>query len=396
MFKILIISQHYYPENFRITDIAETLVKYGNEVTVICGYPNYPEGNIYEGYYGKGHKLHSNEIINGVNVCRCYEHPRKKNFIDLFLNYYSISYSMKRRVKKLKGDFDLVFINQLSPVMQSWAGIDYAKKHKIPCFLYCYDLWPDSLAAGGIKKKSVIYKYYDRISRNIYKKVDHIFVTSKLFVDYFINHHGIEEKNISYLPQYCEDIFAPGTKNEDSIYNFVFAGNIGKIQSVETIIKAANLVKNFNDIKIHIVGDGSNLEECKKLADELKLENVIFYGKRPLDEMPFFYNMASAMLVTLKDDDVISNTLPGKVQSYMASKKPIIASINGETKFVIEHSKCGLCCRAEDYENLAKLLVGFRNYDSEEMGNNSYDFYVNNFTKDLFFKKLLSKWREML
>lgn len=388
---ILIVSQHYYPENFRITDIAETLVKLGNKVTVICGYPNYPEGDIYEGYTGKGKKEHKEEIINGVKVLRCYEHPRKHSHLHLFLNYYSVCLSMKRRAKKLKEKFDCVFINQLSPVMQAWGGIAYAKKHKVKSYLYCYDLWPDSLAAGGIKKGSIVYKYYQKVSNKIYKNVDEIMVTSKNFIKYFEKQHGITE-NISYLPQYCEELYSDSITNDSKEeFNYIFAGNVGKLQSVETIIRAANLIKCDKSIKIHIVGSGSALETCQNLTKELDATNVIFHGRHPMEEMPKFYNMASAMLVTLRDDDVISNTLPGKVQSYMCAGKPIIASINGETQMILDESKCGVYCNAEDYEGLAKLMTDFKNMNIKEMSKNATNYYKNNFKKDIFFEKLIEK-----
>lgn len=388
MSKILIVSQHYYPENFRITNIAETLVKEGNSVTVLTGYPNYPEGNIYKGYKGKNKKTHKNEIINGVHVIRCYEHPRKHNFIDLFLNYYSICLSMKHKAKKLKEKYDYVLINQTSPVMVGWAGITYGKKHNVKTYLYCYDLWPDSLAAGGIKKDSLIYKYYYKVSNKIYKNVDKIMVTSKNFIDYFINFHKIEASKIEYLPQYCEDLFANIKSKDTKEYNYVFAGNVGKVQSVETIIKAANLIKDDDSIKIHIVGDGSNLENCKELVKQYNLTNVIFYGKKPIEEMPKYYAFANAMLVTLSKNDIISKTLPGKVQSYMCAGKPIIAAIDGETQTIISEANCGMCCAAEDYENLAKILIEFKNKNQTELSNNSRNYYINNFSKKMFFERL--------
>ncbi len=394
MSKILIISQHYYPENFRITDIAETLVKLGNTVTVLCGYPNYPDGKIFKGYENR--KLHKEENINGVRVLRCYERPRKNgSAINLFLNYYTICLSLKRKAKRLKEEYDYVLVNQLSPVMQSWAGLAYAKKHHVKCFLYCYDLWPDSLAAGGIKKDSLIYKYYYRVSNKIYKKVDKILVTSKNFISYFENFHHIAKERIAYLPQYCEDLYQnlEGNSNKKE-FNFVFAGNIGKMQSVETIIKAAQLVQDDDSIKIHIVGDGSSFKECQELAASLSLDNVIFYGRRPLEEMPSFYNMASAMLVTLVKNDIVSKTLPGKVQSYMAAGKPIIGAIDGETREIIAEAKCGYVCEAENYQELAKLMREFKNEDIEILASNARDYYRKNFTKDLFFEKLIKELEE--
>ena len=392
---ILVISQHYYPENFRINDITQELVKLGHKVTVLCGYPNYPEGDIYKGYKGKNAKKHKKENIKGVNVIRSFEISRGKNAFKLFLNYYSVSLSMKRKAKRLKEKFDLVLVNQLSPVMQSWAGLSYAKKHKVPCLIYCYDLWPESLMAGGIKEGSIIFNHYFKVSNKIYKKADRIMCTSEEFISYFVDKHGIDMTKLSYLPQYSEDLFNEVVIKQDfEGYNYVFAGNIGKVQSVETIIKAANIIKDEKDIKIHIVGDGSNLEKCKNLVSEHQLDNVIFHGKHKMEDMPKFYNMASAMLLTLSDNKTISRTLPGKVQTYMAAGKPIIASINGESATVIQRAKCGIYCEAEDYKKLAKLMVEFKSIDYKELSINSRKYYDNNFRKERFMDNLLSIMEE--
>lgn len=392
--KILVISQHYYPENFRITDICETLVTMGNEVDVICGLPNYPEGVVLDDYK---HKKNREQVINGVNIHRCFEIGRGKNKIKLFLNYYSVCLSMKKKAKKLKKKFDIVLVNQLSPVMVTWAGLAYAKKHKVPCIMYCYDLWPDSLAAGGIGKNNLIFKYYYKVSNKCYKSVDKIMVTSKSFIEYFENYHHISKDKLVYLPQYCEDIFQIDyefEKENKEEFNYVFAGNIGKMQSVETIIKAANEIKDDESIKIHIVGDGSNLEQCKKLAEEYKLNNVVFHGRKPLEEMPKYYAMADAMLVTLAKNDVISKTLPGKVQSYMAAGKPIIAAIDGECQQIIKEANCGLVCNAEDYNALVKLFVNYKSFDANSFAINANMFYKTNFTKDKFFKELSENFKK--
>lgn len=171
--------------------------------------------------------------------------------------------------------------------------------------------------------------------------------------------HNISKNKICYLHQYCEDVFCNIQSKPHSEFNYVFAGNIGEMQFVETIIKAASLIKDRKDIKIHIVGDGRNLSKCKELSKKLKTENVIFYGRKPIDEMPLFYEMADAMLVTMAKDELVSKALPGKIQSYMAVGRPIIAAIDGEAKEIITEAQCGLVCGAEDYKGLANLLTNF-------------------------------------
>ncbi|MGG3560527.1 glycosyltransferase family 4 protein [Neobacillus rhizosphaerae] len=381
--KILVVCQYYYPEPFRISDICETLVKKGHEVTVLTGLPNYPEGRILDDYrYGKKR----NEVINGVKVIRCFEIGRGNSNLRLFLNYLSFSVSASYKALLLKEKFDVIFVNQLSPVMMGIPAILYKKKHKRKMLIYCLDLWPDSLAAGGIKETSIIYKVFKKLSKWIYSSADSIAVTSSMFKEYYKYTLGINIDNVIHLPQYAEDLFSESVEvTKKNKYNFVFAGNIGDMQSVETIIKAANELRNRSDITFHIVGDGSKLEECKLLGKELGLANIVYYGRRPVSEMPKYYGLADAMLITLKDNKNISYTLPGKVQSYMAASKPIIGAINGETSQVIKKAKCGLACTAENYKGLANLIIEFCNSDKkEEMAKKSYDYYVKNYSKENF------------
>lgn len=389
--KILVVCQYYSPEPFRISDTCETLVKRGHDVTVLTGLPNYPEGDVLD-EYRNGKKR--TEIINGVKVLRSIEIGRGKSKIRLFLNYLSFAVSGSLKIIFMKEKFDVVFVNQLSPVIMGIPAILYKKKHNKKILLYCLDLWPASLAAGGVKENSLPYKLFLGISRWVYKSADSILVTSNMFKEYFKHTLEINTDNVHHLPQYAEQLFEETTvevKN-DKQFNFVFAGNIGDMQSVDTIVKAANELRERSDITLHIVGDGSRLDDCKLLSEKFKLNNIIFYGRRPLMEMPKYYSMADAMLITLKDDKNLSYTLPGKVQSYMAAAKPIIGSINGETRDTIEKSKCGVCCAAQDHKGLAKLIAQFcDNNNKEDMAKSSYNYYIENYSKDRFFTKLEEK-----
>lgn len=391
--KILVICQYYKPEPFRISDICEEMVQRGHEVQVITGYPNYPEGIIYYGY-GKG--KHIDEVINGVKVHRCFTIPRETGTIKRMLNYYSYAVSSTQYVfskKCVASDgkpFDVVFCNQLSPIMMAYAAIAYKRKFKVPIIMYCLDLWPESLIAGGIARTSPIYKFFHRVSKNIYRKMDKILISSQMFSDYLRDEFAIKSKKIEYLPQYAEGIFEQiPPREEDGTYHFMFAGNIGAVQSVMTVIRAAEQLKD-EPVKFHIVGGGTDLDRLKGLAEGL--ENVVFYGRRPLEEMPDFYSKADAMLVTLVADPVLSLTLPGKVQSYMAVGKPIIGAIDGETKEVIEASQCGFCGKAENVDELVVNIKKFIRSDRrKEMGQNARKYYEENFEEKLFMDKLESK-----
>lgn len=392
--KILVICQYYKPEPFRISDICEEMVRRGHEVQVVTGYPNYPEGVLYDGY-GKG--KHIDEVVNGVKIHRCFTIPRETGTAKRMMNYYS--YAVSSTAYVLSNDcvtsdgkpFDVVFCNQLSPVMMAYAAIAYKKKYKVPIIMYCLDLWPESLIAGGITRESSIYKYYHHVSKKIYRQMDKILITSRMFSKYLASEFGVKMERIEYLPQYAEGIFEQiPPREEDGVFNFMFAGNIGSVQSVETVIKAAEQLKD-EPIKFHIVGGGTDLDRLKGLAEGL--DNIIFYGRHPLEEMPEFYAKADAMLITLAADPVLSLTLPGKVQSYMVVGKPIIGAIDGETKEVIEAAQCGFCGKADNVDELVENINKFIRSDRrEKMGQNARKYYEENFEEKIFMDKLESKF----
>lgn len=383
--KILVICQYYFPEPFRIADICEELVCRGNAVTVVTGVPNYPMGEIYQGYE---HGERAQEIIKGVHVVRCPIHPRKKGALHRLWNYYSYPFQSKRALKRLENDFDVVFVYQLSPVMMANAGIWYAKKHHIKSVLYCLDLWPASLNAGGISN-GLIYRWFRRESEKVYSNVDQILISSQSFASYFYEEFGRDDT--LFLPQYAETTYSPSEckKTPDEYVDFMFAGNVGTMQSVDTIIKAAALCKDIRNIRWHIVGDGIDLESCKTLAEKLDVP-VIFHGRQPIEQMPHYYSMADAMLITLKDDPIISLTLPGKLQSYMAAGKPVIGAIDGEAKNVIEQFKCGYCVPACDCEKLAAVCRKFveDRANHNVMGKNARIAYEREYSKDKFIDSL--------
>ncbi|MEK1315835.1 glycosyltransferase family 4 protein [Limosilactobacillus fermentum] len=389
---ILVIAQYYYPEPFRVADVCEGLVKRGYEVMVVTSIPNYPEGKVYAGY--RNHE-HRDEVINGVTVHRCGVIPRKHGTLFRFLNYYSFvvmatRYVQSKKCHPLNGKtFDLVFINETSPIMMAEPAIAYSHKYGTPTVLYTLDLWPESLAAGGIKSKSLIYRYYFHVSKWIYRKMDRILISSKSFKKHLARQFQIDEDSVYYLPQYAEDRFVPNAlqANKDTT-RLLFAGNVGKIQSLETIVKAAYLLSD-SAVIFDIVGSGSDLRRIQELVNDLKIENVIFYGRRDVSEMPEFYAKADAMLVTLAADPLISMTLPGKVQSYMAAGKPIIGAIDGEAAKVISDANCGYCGPAEDVASLVKNIRLFiQNNNAKILGTNARNFYETYFSKDQFFQKL--------
>lgn len=387
--KILVVCQHYWPEPFPLTDVCEALAERGHTVHIVTDVPNYPMGYIYPEYTKGQNRIQER---NGVKIFRTFTIGRRNNTIFRMLNYFSYAISSTLFVKKLKEDYDVVFTNQTSPVMMVNAAMAYAKKQNKKTVLYCMDLWPASLAAGGVKETSVIYKIFGVISKYLYRKADCIMITSQMFRDYFKNEFGISDEKIDYLPQYADSIFSQkltADSKDSEFIDLVFAGNIGVAQSIQTILNAAKILQSYEKLRWHIIGDGSELENLKNMAQQLGLSNVIFHGRKPIEEMPQYYSMADAMLVTLTSDPFISLTLPAKVQSYMAAGKPVLAAANGEIPKVIKDSGCGFCAAAEDAKGLADEVVRFLEYSEKEiLGKNASEYYKNHFTKDMFLDKL--------
>lgn len=389
--KILVVCQHYWPEPYPLQDVCEELVRRGHQVQLVTGVPNYPLGEIYP-EYRKGKNRH--QVLNGVEIHRTFTIGRRKNVVFRFLNYFSFAISSVLYTLRMKEEFDVVFTNQTSPVMMSGGALAYGKKHGKKVVLYCMDLWPASLTAGGIGKGSPIYCVFVKISRWIYRAADKILITSESFRDYLREEFDIADERIQYHPQYSNVSGDPRDVAAHEGVHLMFAGNIGVVQSIPTILKAAKLLEDRKELRWHIVGDGSELERCKELARELGLANVTFHGRKKQEEMPAYYVMADAMLLTLTADPVISMTLPGKTQGYMAAGKPIIAAADGEISRTITRSECGFCAPAEDEEGLARAVLAFLDCpDKRRLGENAARYYQSNFTRERFMDELEAELR---
>lgn len=386
--KILVICQYYYPENFQITPICEQLVKDGYQVTVLTGLPNYPTGIIPEEYL-KGKRK---EIINGVRVLRCHEVGRKKGPIYLALNYMSFMMSASRMVKKIRKDYDIVFVYQLSPITMGLPGRIYSKKNGIPLLIYVCDLWPESVKLYVNSENSMVFRFADLISKRIYYSADRILLQSNSFSDYMKAFHKIEEKKMKYIPGFADESYLKEDFIEDNgIIDFVFLGNLGIAQDLISVLEAVKQIKDIPNIKVHFVGDGTSVEEMKKFVKRECLEKIVlFYGRRPVEEMPKFYQLADACLVSLKSDNKIGLTLPSKVQGYMAAGKPILAMVDGSTKDIIEKSGCGICVKAGDIYAFAEAMRDFaeNTVKYKDCGKRGREYFKKNFTQKSFMEKL--------
>lgn len=387
--KILVVCQYYYPEPFKLTEICEELVKRGHIVTVLTGLPNYPDGVIPEAYR---HKKLRNEIRNGVEIIRCFEIARKKGAVRLGINYLSFALSSTAEQRHIKNDFDIVFVYQQSPVIMAYPALKYKKRNKVPIYLYCCDIWPDSMKMYIRSEKNPFYKVVKWLSKRIYQNCELISVTSEPFIDYFINIHGIPRDRLTYLPQHSADVNMDLGSNEDNgICDFVFMGNIGIAQDIECILRAAKELKPFDGIKIHFVGDGSYACTAKQIVREEKLSDiVIFHGRHPVDKLSDFYRLADACLLTLKADSLVGLTMPSKLQGYMAAGKPIVGAINGAAQSTIRAANCGICVNAGDSHALAKAMMSIAEEKEKykDCGKNAREYFLLHFTINRYIEQL--------
>ena len=387
--KILIVSQYYYPERFKVTDLAEELFARGNHVDVLTGLPNYPEGKIPMEYrFGK--KRH--EIINGVNVIRVPLIARSEGKFRLALNYVSYAFNATIKSLFLKEEYDLVLVYQLSPILMALPAIAIQRRMKIPLIMYTFDLWPDSISTLGIKSDTLFYKTVKSVSKWIYRQADVQWVSSASFTGYLERFIGLEI-DILHLPQYAEEQFLIPPKPPQQEFICVFAGNIGKAQDLQTVLYAAKQLEEYPDIRIELVGTGSDLEHLKVLSAELKLTNVTFAGAHSLEEMPVYYKKADLFLVSLIDDPIIARTLPGKVQSYMAAGKPIVAAVGGETAHVLQESGGGRFGESGDISKLSENILYYYQYRDQVVidGTNGRNYYLAHFNRDKFYDTLIEQ-----
>jgi len=388
--RILVICQYYYPERFLINDIAPELVKHGHIVTVLTGLPNYPRGIIPEEYH---HGNKRKEVIDGVSVIRCFEIARKQGKFNLILNYASFALSARKALRTLDSEFDIVFCYQLSPVTMVSPALAYKKKYDKPVFLYCLDIWPESALAHIRNKKGLLYKAITLYSKFVYQSCDCIAVTSKPFIEYFNDFLGIRNVKLVYIPQHADGRFLEVDlyTEDNGIVDFLFAGNLGRGQKLETIIKAVQQLRDRSDFLVHFVGDGSMRSSLEQMVKDSDIDDkVIFHGQKNYEEMTKWYNKADALLITLRGNSFVGNTMPGKLQTYMTIGKPIFGAINGAAKQVIEDAQCGACVQAEDSIGLASIMADYIDHPEEysQCGLNSRKYFLQHFSFPVFMDRL--------
>lgn len=402
--KILIVSQYYWPENFRINDLAQALHAKGHEVTVLTGMPNYPAGKIFKGYtWWRKRK----DYYGAIPVVRVPLFARRQSKgWQLVMNYISFMFAACLLAPWLlrKQKFDVVFCYEPSPVTVAIPAILLAKLKKAPMFFWVQDLWPESLSATGGIKSPWILSIVGKMVTWIYKKCDYILLQSKSFFKP-VKDLGAEPSKLYYFPNWAEALYHPvslleGAKERQEVPNsgfvVMFAGNLGAAQSLDSIVEAAEQLREEN---IHWVflGDGRQREWLEKEVLIRSLGKVHVLGSRPMETMPAYFSLAGAMLVTLKADPAMSTTIPGKMQSYLACGRPVIAALNGAGTDVIDESGAGYAAASGDVNALVNVVLQMSKLEVKErerMGENARIFYEQNFDRDMLIAQLETWMRE--
>lgn len=401
--KILIITQYFWPENFRINDLAIGLKERGNEVQVLTGKPNYPSGRFYQGYNFFNKK---EEEWQGIKIHRSPLIPRGSGSgVKLMINYLSFGFFASLRTLFLKEKYDLIFVYEPSPITVGIPAVFMGKRLKIPIYFWVQDLWPESVSAAGQLSSPFVLKHLDKVTRWIYNNSKKILIQSKGFREYILN-QGVPNDKIIYYPNSTESFYNIVRPNKDIEklvpnvpFKVMFAGNIGEAQDFESIIEAAKIVKEKNpNIHFVILGNGRKKEfVIQKVNDYGLNSNFHLLGAFPVDNMPDFFACGDALLVSLKKSKIFSLTIPSKVQSYLACGKPIIGALDGEGAKVILEAKAGLVATASNPVGLAEIILELYSQspkERQEMCINSRKYFEENFERELLLDKLIHIFNE--
>lgn len=400
---ILIVSQHFWPESFRINEVAKSLARQGNRVDVLTGKPNYPDGVIYSGYVASGCTV---EQWNEISVFRVPLFPRgKKSKIGLGLNYLSFIFSCLvlgtlslRHVRP-----DVIFVYATSPLLQALPALFLGWIKRCPVVVNVQDLWPESLEATGYINSRWFIRLVEIAVQYIYRHADLVLVSSRPFED-SIRRFKPKGK-VRYFPNSVESDFCnpdSGVKVDlmclDGGFSVVFAGNIGSAQAVHVIVEAANFLKSKPMIRLILLGSGSELEWLEEQRKIHQLDNLYLPGRFPVEAMPCLLSKASVLLVTLADRPIFHATVPNKIQAYMAVGRPIIVCANGEGARLVSEAECGVSVPAEDGRRLAdaiELLSQLPQNELDKMGRRGRTYYETNFDHERLMRDLNRYFTEL-
>lgn len=397
--RLLVVSQYFWPETFRINDLVAGMRARGHEVTVLTGWPNYPDGRVFPAYRETPEAFGAYE---GAEVIRVPVIPRGGNTLMLALNYLSFAVvaSLLGPWKLRRRSFDAIFVFQTSPVTAALPALLLRRLKRAPVAMWILDLWPDTLSAIGVVRSPLLLAIVGALVRFIYRRCDLVLVQSRAFLPN-IARYGAGEDKARYFPNWIEPTFANGLDDVvvapelaafRNTFNVMFAGNVGEAQDMPSVLDAAEATRDLEDLRWLIVGDGRAMAALQADIERRDLaDRVILLGRHPVERMPAFFAGVAALLVSLKAEPIWSMTVPGKVQSYLAVGKPVLAMLDGEGARVVAESGDGLTSPAGDAAALAENVRRMRaltERERKEMGERGRAYAVRAFGRDELFAQL--------
>ncbi len=402
--RILVVTQYFWPENFRVNDLVIELGARGHDVTILTGYPNYPSGEVFPEFRETPERY---DNFGTAKIVRVPILARRCGSIQLLLNYlsFALSASFIGTWRLRSQAFDVVFVFAPSPITVGLPALLLRWLKRAPLIFWVLDLWPETLKAVGAIRSPAILSLVGLLVLFIYNRCDLVLAQSKSFIPQ-IRKYCRAAIRVEYFPSWSDVVFdlssvepaceVPAGKN---FFNVMFAGNIGEAQDFPAILDAAEILKNERNIRWLIVGDG-------RAADWVRLEVVhreldeqfLLVGQYPVDRMPSFFKHADALLISLKDTPLFAMTIPGKLQSYLAAGLPVLAMLNGEGAKIIRDSGAGLSCPAGDGKSLAAAVLelsGKHADDLAKMGSCGLAVSRTEFQRETQISKLLY-WFENL
>ena len=396
--RILVVSQYFHPEAFRVNDVVRGLIERRHDVTVLTGQPNYEGGEFFEGYSAFSPRY---ERLMGADIHRVPLVARGGGTGSrLALNYltFALSSSILAPVI-LKSKFDAIIVYQMSPVTMAFPAFVLKKLRNIPVLFWVQDLWPETLRATGKVHSEQLHRWMGKLVGGMYRASDMVLVESEAFLD-AIRETGLPSHRVAYLPEWAESFYRPCSVSDEakearempSGFKVVFAGNIGVAQSMETILDAALLLRDHKDIRWVFIGDGRRKEWAEQRVADLNLqEQVVFLGRRPPTAMPRYLALGDVLLVTLRSDPAFAMTIPAKLQSYLACGRPVVAALDGEGARVVLAAGAGLACASEDAKGLADAIQTMYEQSPQQraqMGRAARRYYLAHFERESLLDQL--------
>lgn len=402
--KLLVVSQYFWPENFRVNDLVAELVQRGHEVTVLTGVPNYPGGTVFESYQRNPDGFRE---YAGAHVVRVPLVPRGAGGARLLLNYASfvLTASVLGVWRLRQQQFDVTFVFEPSPVTVGLPAILLGRLKRAPVVFWVLDLWPDTLVAVGVLRSPWVLSLVGWMVRFIYDRCALVLGQSRGFLQH-IARYCADVSKIRYFPSWAEDVYAekevvpaPEVEYRPDLFNVLFAGNIGEAQDMPAVLDAAEALKEDPRFRWLIVGDGRKSDWLRQEVALRGLEDrVLLLGRYPIDRMPSFYAHADALLVSLKSNPVFSMTIPGKVQSYLLAGVPLLGMLDGEGAKVIRESGAGRVCSAGCGQALADAALEMAALTREErasMGLRGAEYAQREFGRGALMDRLESMFDEV-